>query len=1254
MFAVTKSFLPHEVMYFKTILFILILNTYTLFVNGDCIWYDQCGFDPNDTVKSFSLNCKYEGVATKAKEKDFIDILRLTCPHLEAEALEQGLCCSISQMKDLLSNFKIPEIMFGRCPICLMNFKKYFCDMTCHPDQSNFLKIIETVKLPSTEIELVKTIEYSVNEDFIKGIFDSCYEVNSPQTSSRVMKLVCGKWGDKLCTPLRWFSYLGDRSNGRTPIQINVKPLTEGGHSPTVPHCDSSNATVQSCACLDCKQACPKLDADEYKEILTLKNEYMNFPLAYSVLIVILLLILLVGIFLIAIKIKAKNRISSETQEESRKESIGWLLFQTFFRKLGYFCSKYAVYVLICNGIIFIVLSSGVFWLKVTSEPIELWSSTNSRSRKEMDFFNEHFEPFFRTSILIIRPSNESFLQKFKYNNLYGKEATFSGIFRQEMFYQVLKLQKEIEKIITEDKITLQDVCYKPLAPEIPSCLLQSVWNYWQGSNSSFNLNITNDRGHQDTYLDHLTTCVENPFTIKSSTAMGQSCLSKGFVPLEAKFVMGGFKTDKSPESLDSEDILANTSALIMTFLLQNHIEKDRVEKAIKWEKSFVKWIESNLKNFPLLDIAFIAEMSIQDAIESNSHGDVLVVIISYFLMFVYVSFALTDFRNKKYFGITLAIAGIFMVLGSILSTTGLFGFIGVKATMIIFEIVPFLVLAVGIDNIFVLVLTARRKLLSLEGREMEVDSLIGITLEEIAPAMLISTLTQTCAFYLGTLSKMPAVVTFALYAGTSLLINFLAQITGFIAILSLDLKRIKSKKLDLFCCLSDKGEIDVDNPKSRFNYQKTISTFFEKYVSPMLMKKLTVKFSVMVLIAITLSITLVFTLNIPVGLDPESTMPKGSYVKKYFEWLKLYYSVGPPVYFVVNSTNMDLATVKSQNRICGSAGCDPYSFQTAMKLWSTKPDLTTLATSGQSWIDDYFSWSNDCCMVDSQGKICSDKSPDYASLYSYDYTDYDSLPQDIACTPCSDNYRVNGSSFKSLLPLFLHENPNESCPKGGKIYKKSIDIKTNKVLFSNFMAFHTVLRTSNDFVQAIESTRILSDKFARENNITSFPYSIFHVYYEQYLSMKTDTLVSIAYVLLTMLLICWFLSGKIVIGLYTVTFVSSILIHVTGFISMLGIQLNAILAVNLLVACGISVEICIGYLTSVIMGKRSAEEVYNDQAGILMSGIHITNLIGVSVLGFSQSNIFFYYFFTVYISIVVIGFVHGLIVLPVLLSFFY
>ena len=39
----------------------------------------------------------------------------------------------------------------------------------------------------------------------------------------------------------------------------------------------------------------------------------------------------------------------------------------------------------------------------------------------------------------------------------------------------------------------------------------------------------------------------------------------------------------------------------------------------------------------------------------------------------------------------------------------GTFGFAGVPATLIIFEIIPFLVLAVGVDNIFILVQTYQR-----------------------------------------------------------------------------------------------------------------------------------------------------------------------------------------------------------------------------------------------------------------------------------------------------------------------------------------------------------------------------------------------------------------------------------------------------------------------------------------------------------------------------------------------------------------
>ena len=55
---------------------------------------------------------------------------------------------------------------------------------------------------------------------------------------------------------------------------------------------------------------------------------------------------------------------------------------------------------------------------------------------------------------------------------------------------------------------------------------------------------------------------------------------------------------------------------------------------------------------------------------------------------------------------ITLGLGGVFIVLLSVMMSLGIFSYIGQPATLIIIEVVPFLVLAVGVDNIFILVQT--------------------------------------------------------------------------------------------------------------------------------------------------------------------------------------------------------------------------------------------------------------------------------------------------------------------------------------------------------------------------------------------------------------------------------------------------------------------------------------------------------------------------------------------------------------------
>lgn len=55
---------------------------------------------------------------------------------------------------------------------------------------------------------------------------------------------------------------------------------------------------------------------------------------------------------------------------------------------------------------------------------------------------------------------------------------------------------------------------------------------------------------------------------------------------------------------------------------------------------------------------------------------------------------------------ISLGIAGILIVLSSVACSLGIFSYIGIPLTLIVIEVIPFLVLAVGVDNIFIIVQT--------------------------------------------------------------------------------------------------------------------------------------------------------------------------------------------------------------------------------------------------------------------------------------------------------------------------------------------------------------------------------------------------------------------------------------------------------------------------------------------------------------------------------------------------------------------
>lgn len=91
---------------------------------------------------------------------------------------------------------------------------------------------------------------------------------------------------------------------------------------------------------------------------------------------------------------------------------------------------------IIVGSLVFVVASSvGLVYMRIITDPVELWSSPTSQARQEKNYFDSHFGPFFRTVQLIITtPLNDTFI----YSPYFGGSAVpFGAILDKDILHQV-------------------------------------------------------------------------------------------------------------------------------------------------------------------------------------------------------------------------------------------------------------------------------------------------------------------------------------------------------------------------------------------------------------------------------------------------------------------------------------------------------------------------------------------------------------------------------------------------------------------------------------------------------------------------------------------------------------------------------------------------------------------------------------------------------------------------------------------------
>jgi len=1158
--------------------------------------------------------------------------------------------------------------------------------MTCSPHQADYVqpgKIVEGPGLGEFEgknVSMVQDVVYHVHTEFNEKTYDSCKNVQFPALSDTIMALMCGPWGSANCDAQKWFNYMGSLGNGYSPFQITYtfSSLSENedgyeNHNPIVLPCNIApppmpgNNLSYACKCADCFDSCT---SDDKPTIGSEKEPFTIFGKdGLSVIMGIVFAITSIIFLLYSCLCPVQ---SNNPEGIFAKCFICWGGFglevrvTKLFTWWGSFAAKHPLPIIFISFIIAGTLSAGIVKLVVTTDPVEIWASPLSRSRVEKEFFDREFRPFYRTSQIIIR-AIENEAENITWYNVTSEaheNLTFGPVFHEKFLIKVLELQQEIENITfsftdeetgqTDDYLSLRDICNTPLSPDNNNCNIQSVWAYWQDNITHFqhkiNSLVFNETiGFQYHFLD----CANNP-TINLQADIprfGLSCMSKWGGPVNPYYVLGGFIPGGNTGFPENPKYHEST-AVVISIIINNFDPKSSdpedirgLQKAMAWETKFVEmmknWIDTKMPS-EYMDIAFNSERSVQDELDRETYGDMATIAISYVLMFIYITISLGHIEKCSIGSfmieskITLGMFGVFIVLISVSASVGIFGFAGIPATLIIFEIIPFLVLAVGVDNIFIMVQTFQRsQRMSKETHEEHVGRIVG----EVAPSMLLSSGAECTCFFLGALSDMPAVKAFALYAGVALLIDFLMQITCFVSLISLDMARQENARFDICCWYQG-------SKKDKASGEGVLYKVFKHFYAPFLMKNWSRKSVVLIFLGF-LCFSLAVVPNIEVGLDQEVSMPDDSFVLKYFLYLKDYLSVGPPVYFVINNTNnVDFSRHEHQNKICMSVdGCWKNSLANQVVAWSKQPEKSYIATAPMNWMEEYIKWSAD-------GKRCCRHYSNNESVYCPTYE------VEADCNGCGVDYRPDHSQFQDTVGWFLKANPDETCPSAGHAaFSDAVQLRNTEyfnfssgnlgypkqqVIHSNMMAFHTILKTSKDYYTAMERARELTSLITsdlnknetEENHVTVFPYSIFYVFYEQYLTMWEDTLRSLGISLLSIFIVTFVLMDlDLISSMIIVVNIMCIIVNLGGLMYWWHITLNAVSLVNLVMAVGISVEFC-SHITRAFAVEpgpdkvKRAEKVLVTMGSSVLSGITLTKFSGIIVLGFAKSQIFSIFFF--------------------------
>ncbi|CAN7942113.1 unnamed protein product [Ixodes hexagonus] len=196
-------------------------------------------------------------------------------------------------------------------------------------------------------------------------------------------------------------------------------------------------------------------------------------------------------------------------------------------------------------------------------------------------------------------------------------------------------------------------------------------------------------------------------------------------------------------------------------------------------------------------------------------------------------------------------------------------------------------------------------------------------------------------------------------------------------------------------------------------------------------------------------------------------------------------------------------------------------------------------------------------------------------------------------------------------------------------------------------------LRSSGEVSRALESVWALCGRF-EARGLPNFPSGAPFAFWEHHLRLRSHLLAALALALAAVFLVVALSLLNLWAACLLVLVLATMVLELFGAMGFLGVGLSAVPAVVLVIAVGIGVHftahITVGFLTSIGSRNRRVALSLDSMFAPVVHGA-VSTLLGVVMLAFSEFDFIVRHFFYVLSALVVIGLLNGLLFLPIILS---